>query len=92
MTKQTYSIIGYAKKDHKWIFDAALRAFPEELLPIGPVDKEFDGIILTEAETAKLLTYAIGVNSKPDHEENIYVLEHTDDLGTMLALGHALNH
>jgi len=92
MTDATYSVIGYAKKDHKWVFDVALRTVPEGLIPLRPMNEELEGIILTHKETEDLLSYAIGQHSDPNFDEHIYVLEQTDDLGTLLALGHALNH
>jgi len=92
MSDATYSIIGYTRDGHKWVLDVALRRFPDDLMPLRPYDDELDGILLTNDETDALLEYAIGDVSKIDHIKDIYVLEQTDDLGTLLALGHALNH
>lgn len=92
MSKPTYSIIGYTRKEHKWVLDVALRVFPDDLMPLRPYDDELDGILLTNEETDNLVKYSIGDVSTIDHTKNIYVLEQTDDLGTLLALGHALNH
>ena len=90
LCKDSYSIHGLRPEDNWVVQDITLRHFPEELLPDREYDSELGGIPLTEEECKVFMEYALAREEVLDHEKHVYVLDKTNDLGTITALGYVL--